>query len=86
MAKVRDRRESLHEEIVAYFQNALRENKVVCTTDYVLTEILTLLFKRPPFQTAWEGYQQIESARRNDFLEVEWIGRDRFERAIDLRE
>ena len=50
--KMRDRRESHHEEIVSYFQNALRENKVVCTTDYVLTEILTLLFKRLPFEIA----------------------------------
>lgn len=83
--KMRDRRESRHEEVVSYFQDTLRRNEIVFTTDYVLTETLTLLFKRLPFETAWEGYQRIESARRNDFLEVEWIGDDRFQRAIDLR-
>ena len=51
----------------------------------MLTESLTLLFKRLPFEKAWEGYQQIESARRNDFLDVVWIGRERFDRAIQFR-
>ncbi|PSQ97916.1 MAG: nucleic acid-binding protein [Bacteroidetes bacterium SW_9_63_38] len=83
--KLRDRRESRHEEVKAYFQDAL-QGGAVHTTDYVLTEALTLLFKRLPFEKAWEGYQQIESARQNAFLSLEWIGRDHFERAIALRE
>ena len=70
---------------MSYFQEVLRKERDIYTTDYVLTETLTLLFKRLDFENAWEGYQQIESARRNDFLDVKWIGRDRFERAIELR-
>ena len=70
---------------MSYFQEVLRKERDIYTTDYVLTETLTLLFKRLDFENAWEGYQQIESARRNDFLDVKWVARDRFERAIELR-
>lgn len=83
--KIRDRRESGHEEVSSYFQKALQKKRSVYTTDYVLTETLTLLFKRLPFEKAWEGYRKIGSARRNDYLEVQWIGRDRFDRALRLR-
>jgi predicted nucleic acid-binding protein len=82
---IQDRRESRHEEVVSYFQNALRKDWDIYTTDYVLTETLTLLFKRLQFEIAWEGYKQIESARRTGFLDVRWIGQDRFERTIELR-
>ncbi|PSQ62583.1 MAG: nucleic acid-binding protein [Bacteroidetes bacterium QH_10_64_19] len=82
---LRDRRESRHEEVRAYFQEALQDPGLIYTTDYVLTETLTLLFKRLPFSNAWEGYQRIESARRNDFLNVVWIGRERFDQAIAFR-
>ena len=82
---LRDRRESRHEEVRSYFQEALQGPGSIFTTDYVLTESLTLLFKRLPFEKAWEGYQQIESARRNDFFDVVWIGRERFDRAIQFR-
>ena len=82
---LRDRREARHEEVKSYFQEALQKPGSIYTTDYVLTESLTLLFKRLPFEKAWEEHQQIESARRNDFLDVVWIGRERFDRAIQLR-
>jgi len=82
---LRDRREARHEEVKTYFQEALQQPGSIYTTDYVLTETLTLLFKRLPFENAWEGYQQIESARRNDFLDLVWIGGDRFDEALRLR-
>jgi predicted nucleic acid-binding protein len=83
--KLRDQRESGHEEVVSYFQDALQTGSVYAT-DYVLSETLTLLFKRLRYEDAWEGYQKIESARRTGFLEVKWIGRDRFEAALQLRQ
>lgn len=82
---LRDRREA-REEVKFYFEKTLQEPGSVYTTDYVLTETLTLLFKRLRFENAWEGYQQIESARRNDFLDLVWVGRDRFDQALQLRE
>jgi predicted nucleic acid-binding protein len=51
----------------------------------VLDESLTLLFKRLSFDRAAAQYQKIEEARDEGFLDVEWIGRDRFYRAINLR-
>ncbi|MFB6273159.1 MAG: type II toxin-antitoxin system VapC family toxin [Salinibacter sp.] len=83
---LRDRRESRHEETKAYFQEALQDSGSSYTTDYVLTETLTLLFKRLPFEDAWQGYQQIESARRNEFLDFVWIDRDHFDQALQLRQ
>lgn len=83
--KLRDRRETGHERVVSYFHRVLKDEEVVYTTDYVLVETVTLLFKRLPFEKAWEGYWQIESACRNGFLEIEWIGRDRFDRSLELR-
>lgn len=84
--KLRDRRESGHEAVLSYVQTMLQGNRTVYTTDYVLVETLTLLFKRLSFDKAWEGYQKIEAARRTDFLDVEWIDRERFNRAIELRQ
>jgi len=83
---LRDRREAKHEEVKSYFQEALQEPGPIYTTDYVLTETITLLFKRLPFENAWGGYQQIESARRNEFLTVVWVGRDRFDDALQFRQ
>lgn len=79
-------RESGHAEVTEYFRTFLARGGHVFTTDYVLDESLTLLFKRLSFDRAAAQYQKIEEATDDGFLDVEWIGRDRFERAIDLRE
>lgn len=79
-------RESRHEEVVRYLDSFLRQDGQAYTTDYVLDETLTLLFGRLSFQRAYSQYEVIAEAREESFLEVEWIGRDRFEAAVQLRQ
>ena len=83
--KVLSPRESRHAEVTQYFRSFLDRGGEVLTTDYVLDETLTLLFKRLSFERASEQYERIEAAEEEDFLRVEWVGRDRFDEALQLR-
>jgi len=44
-----NKREVRHEEVAAYHRNARKREQAVYTTDYVLDETITLLFKWLPF-------------------------------------
>lgn len=83
--KILSLRESRHDEVTRHFRTFLERDGRAYTTDYVLDETLTLLFKRLLFEHASAQHEKIEEAREDGFLKVEWIGRDRFERAVDLR-
>jgi len=83
--KIFSPRESGHAEVTQYFRSFLDRGGEVFTTDYVLDETLTLLFKRLSFERASEQYERIEAAEEEGFLRVEWIGRDRFDDALQLR-
>ena len=82
---LRDQREVHHEEVSAYFDDHLAESGPVVTTDYVLDETITLLFKRLPVENAMRGHDSIAEAAETGFLTIEWITPERFERAMDLR-
>jgi uncharacterized protein len=41
-----DQSEARHREVVEFYKDFRAQNGVVCTTDYVLDETFTLLFKR----------------------------------------
>ncbi len=68
-----------------YYRQLREQNGSVFTTDYVLDETISLAFQRLPFNRALERYQNLNRARESGFLDVKWIGPDRFGRAIELR-
>ncbi len=55
-----NKREPRHEEIKAFYQSFRDQKGTVYTTDYVLDETFTLLFRRLPFSQARESLELLE--------------------------
>ena len=71
---------------VRTFYNDLRFKKgILYTTDYILDETITLLFRKLPFETAEVETKEIIRAIDNSYLILEWINEERFRKAKDLR-
>jgi predicted nucleic acid-binding protein len=82
---LRDQRESRHQEVVDYYRDFRIKQGVAYTSDYVLDETITLLFRRLPFQTARKSLNGIQQAVREGYLLLERITPERFEQSIALR-
>lgn len=82
---LQNKREARHEEVGAYYRDVRSQKGTAYTTDYVLDETFTLLFKRLPFARAQEFLQRIESAIQTGYLQLEWITPERFAEAKTLR-
>jgi predicted nucleic acid-binding protein len=80
-----NKREPRHEEIKVFYEDFRHKKGVLYTTDYILDETITLLFRHLPFETAKEGLEKIERAIAENYLVLEWINKKRFKKAKDLR-
>ena len=83
---LRDRREARHGEVDRFYREVRRRRDSVYTSDYVLDETITLLFRRLPFVRAKESLQYIQQAIAEGYLRLEWMTPQRFEKAIELRD
>ena len=82
---LRDRSETQHHAVKNFYQE-FRENRGISyTTDYVLDETITLLFRRLPFRKASESLEEIEKAIETGYLFFEKVTLERFEKAKELR-
>ena len=82
---LRDRREARHREVDRFYREVRRRRDSVYTSDYVLDETITLLFRRLPFVRAKESLQYIQQAIAEGYLHLEWLTPQRFEKALELR-
>ena len=82
---LRDRREARHREVDRFYREVRRRRDSVYTSDYVLDETITLLFRRLPFVRAKESLQYIQQAIVEGYLRLEWLTPQRFEKALELR-
>ncbi len=82
---LRDRKEFRHEEVKEFYSRYRNRKGIVYTSDYVLDETITLLFKRLPYDQARESLTKIDKAIREGYLRVEWVTPERFEKAKELR-
>ncbi len=82
---LRDRDESRHVDVKEFYQQLRDENEMIYTSDYVLDETITLVFKRLPFKTAKESLAKLDKAIEQGYLQVEWVTPERFEKAKILR-
>ena len=82
---LRDKRESRHEEATIFYQNFCNRKGMCYTTDYVLDETFTLLFKRLSFKVAKESLETIDEAVKKRYLMLDYITPRRFEEAKKLR-
>jgi uncharacterized protein len=82
---LRDRKESQHEKVKEFYSRSRARKAIIYTSDYVLDETITLLFRRLPYRTARGSLAKIEEAIKGGYLKVGWITPDQFEQAKELR-
>lgn len=82
---LRDKREHRHGEIKDLYLSLCSRKCLFYTTDYVLDETFTLLFRRLPFKEAKDSLDVIELAIKEGYLRLERITAERFEKAKGIR-
>ena len=82
---LRDRKESRHQEVKDFYLQFRDQNGIIYTSDYVIDETITLVFKRLPFKTAKKSLSKIDKAIEEGYLQMEWVTPERFEKAKGLR-
>lgn len=82
---LRDKKESRHDEINDFYRKFRERRGMIYTSDYVLDETITMLFKRLPFDMAEASLTKINEAIEEGYLQVEWVAPERFEKAKGLR-
>jgi len=80
-----DKRETQHRKVVNLYNDFRSRKSHIYTTDYVLDETFTLLFKRLPFAHAQKSLNILEDAALKGYLDLQWITPERFARTKGLR-
>jgi len=80
-----NRKESHHQQVSQYYQMARSKQTSIITTDYVLDEVYTLLFKRLPVELAQNALETISDSVKNGYLNLEWITPELFKASQKLR-
>jgi predicted nucleic acid-binding protein len=80
-----NKRESRHKEVDAFYRKFRLEGGRIFTSDYVLDETFTLLFKRVPEKAASEALQHIHDAYKEGYIECIRILPPMFEKTVQLR-
>ena len=78
---VADRRDPDYEAATEIFRRARRSGGAI-TSNFILDETFTLLFKRRPFEEAWHFTTDVV---RSPFIDIQEVTSARFSRTIDLR-
>jgi len=82
---IHNKREPRHSEVDALYRKCRLNGGSIYTTDYVLDETFTLLFRRLPLSLAEESVLLLDEAIRQGYLNLEWVFAERFEEAKELR-
>lgn len=83
---LRDKREYRHKEVSKFYLHFCSQGGIIYTTDYVLDETVTLLFRRLPVQKAEESMLLLFNSFKEERLSLEFITPDRFLKVITLRQ
>jgi len=79
------RKDHFHKEIKAYYQRLRAGNCQIVTSDYVLDETITVLFRRENYEEAIHFMEGIFQAAEIGYLTVDKITAERFASAWQLR-
>ena len=82
---IHNKREPRHKEVKRFYDDFRNQRGIAYTTDYVLDETFTLLFKRLSLLHARESMEKLDEAIQKGYLQLEWITPERFEQAKRLR-
>ena len=78
-------KERHHEQVGSLYKNLRSASGSIVTTDYVLDEVWTMLFKRVPFLSASKALEAVSQAVAEGYIVLERISPERFEAAQRLR-
>jgi len=78
---VADRRDAGHEAATEIFRRA-RRSGAVFTSNFILDETFTHLFKRRPFEDAWHFTTRVT---QSPFIDIQEVTGARLSRAVELR-
>lgn len=79
------RRDQYHQDVKALYQKLRATQTPIHTSDYILDEVMTLLFKREVFQEAVQFVEGIFRAVELEQVEIHRITSQRFQTAWSLR-
>ena len=80
-----NRKERHHQQVSQLYHTIRQAQGMIVTTDYVLDEVYTLLFKRVHFENAQKAVELLSRALEQGYISVVWITPERFEKAHKLR-
>ena len=80
-----DKKEQFHKEVKLCVKNFTDANHHLVTSDYVLDETNTILFRRLKFNLALKAQNEIDKLTKQSYIELIWINNTIFESAINLR-
>lgn len=80
-----NKQETRHTEVSGLYRDLRSRRYKVYTSDYVLDETITLLFRRLHFSLAQASLDSIQQAVTTGYLRLERITPERFEKARELR-
>jgi predicted nucleic acid-binding protein len=79
------RRDQHHQQVLELFRNLRSANVQIHTSDYVLDEVITLLFKREAFQEAVNFVEGIYTAAKLEQVIIDIVTPELFRQAWQLR-
>ena len=79
------RKDTRHDEAAEYYRALSRTDERIYTSDYVLDEAITLIFRRESFAEAARFVNSIIASASSRYIIVEQISPERFAAAWDLR-
>ena len=78
--------EHRHLEVLKYYQDLLKIQTTLFTSDYVMSETMTLLFKRKHYDEAYKFMSGLFLAIERKKIHLELISSQRFKEAWELRQ
>ncbi len=80
-----DRKDRAHRPAVQCFQERIQKGRAVITSDYVLDETFTLLFRRRPFSDARAFAERVMKLADQGRIWIERVNERRFRSTLELR-
>lgn len=80
-----NRKEPYHQQVTQLYQKVRKAHGTIVTTDYILDEVYTLLFRRVPAEMAQKALRTISAAVGKGYVSLVRITPERFEAAQNLR-
>ncbi|MCI5149284.1 MAG: nucleic acid-binding protein [Candidatus Electrothrix sp. MAN1_4] len=78
-------KERHYKQVSSLYMNLRSVSGSIVTTDYVLDEVWTMLFKRVPFPSACKALEAVNQAVAEGYIVLERISPERFEATQQLR-